>query len=438
VHSLALEAVIADLGKENCRAALTLLAEMVGVERQAILDCLELLNRHGEVEDGERVVAYTSFYRPKKSGGKRLIIAPVEPIKDLLRKVKDEILCRSSLPRFVHGYRTRRSWLTNARVHFDAGAVYAINLDIKDCFPSTKIQLVRRVYWQTTGRMLRDEGIPEEVARAAVEILTALSTLKYGRSKVPVLPVGSPTSPALVNLVLTPACIRIARALKRLPGEYAFSIYGDDLTVSSREPLPPEVKMIVLREWQRLGYRANPGKTRVMRRDGSGTPIEVTGLILGRDRILLPDDWLQRTELMLIAYAGSPKYPGDKAKRGLQSRVSMVRKLYGVEMPGRVGNCLKSLIAQAKSNLVMRERLAELLRGKMPEVVEGSEEAPEPAMEQAVEQDRDWRTEYGPVPQSMDARGQLFWDFDDDSPGGADDPFVPEHGQLEQGEWEGE
>jgi hypothetical protein len=437
VRSLALDAVIADLGKDNCRTALTLLSEMVGVERQAIVDCLELLNKHGETEDGERVVAYTSFYRPKKSGGRRLIIAPVDEIKELLRKVKNEILCRWPLPRFIHGYRTRRSWLTNAKVHFDAGAEYAINLDIENCFPSTPIGLVRRVYWQTAGKMLNDEGLSAEVVRAAVEILTALSTLKYGRSKVPVLPVGSPTSPALLNLALTPAYIRTARALKCLEGEYAFSGYGDDWTVSSPAPLPPEVKLIIMREWQRLGYRPNRSKTRMMRRDGSGPPIEVTGLILGKDRILLPDDWLQRTELLLIAYAGSPRCPGDKTRRSLQSRISMVRKLYGVEMPGRVGNCFKSLIVQAESNLVMRERLTELLRGKMPEVSEGSEEAPESATERAVEQDRDWRSEYGPVPQSVDSHGQFSWDFDG-GPGGVYDPFVPGERQPEQGDWEGE
>lgn len=444
MRSLALEAVVAGLGEENCRTALTLLSEMLGVERSLIVECLELMWRHGEVKDGKPVVAYTEFYRPKKSGGRRQILAPVEPIKKLLSRINREILCRSPLPRFAHGFRTGRWSFTNAKVHFDIGANYAGNWDIKDCFPSTPLRLVKKIYWLIAGRMLLDEGCSRGVADAVVGILTTLSTVIYGRSKVPVLPMGAPTSPALLNLVLTPAYIRVARALSRIPGDYGFSGYGDDWTVSSSNPLPTEAKMVVPREWQRLGYRPNRRKTRMMQHDGSGPPIEVTGLILGRERILLPDEWIKKTELWLIAYAESRRYPGEKAQRTMQGRLGLARKLYAPDWPGRLGHCLKSLEAMAKTNPTIQERLEELFKEKrkpkkVPEEltpVSVSEDEPERVAEELIrEQPRD-KDRYVKVP-LMRPSGQLFWDWDG-GPGGMDDPFVPEEGQPEQGDWEGE
>src|SRR5689334_15388874 len=77
---------------------------------------------------------YQRFTIPKKSGGERLISAPMPRLKRTQYWVLDNILARVPLHDAAHGFAPQRSILTNARNH--VGRDVVINLDLKDFFPT--------------------------------------------------------------------------------------------------------------------------------------------------------------------------------------------------------------------------------------------------------------------------------------------------------------
>jgi RNA-directed DNA polymerase len=115
---------------------------------------------------------YRSFRIAKRRGGDRLIQAPTEPTKDLQRKILKRILGPLRAHPAAHAYERGHSIATNARCH--EGQAVVIKLDLKDFFPSTRVERVQR-YFQWVGWN-----------REAAELLTRLVTLDGG------LPQGGP------------------------------------------------------------------------------------------------------------------------------------------------------------------------------------------------------------------------------------------------------
>ncbi len=92
---------------------------------------------------------YTTFQIPKKSGGHRTIKAPIESLKLLQRRVSDLLLdcadeinaARKLKDRTAHGFKRKRSIITNARQHRHRRWVF--NLDLEEFFPSINFGRVR-------------------------------------------------------------------------------------------------------------------------------------------------------------------------------------------------------------------------------------------------------------------------------------------------------
>src|SRR5688572_14971823 len=120
---------------EGLKAARSLvdLAEIVGFKPKAISFVLYVQ---------PAAAKYQTFQIPKRSGGQRLISAPLGPLKllqrkvaDLLQDCMDEIIAvRGRQDRIAHGFKRRRSIITNARQH--RHRQWVLNLDIEDFFPS--------------------------------------------------------------------------------------------------------------------------------------------------------------------------------------------------------------------------------------------------------------------------------------------------------------
>ncbi len=352
--------------------AVSLLAQYLGLENPELIDeCLWLLNNHGKKgEDGETVQAFIRFFIKKKSGGKREILAPVEPLKGLLRTVSFELLSRCPLSRFAHGWRKNRSAITNANEHLELleglERAYGVNWDIQDCFPSTDLKKIRKVFQEVIGKDLRGEGVSEEIIERIIIILVQLTTFQYGRTDVPVLPMGSPTSPPLMNLVLRAFDLRVAKALKKLEQKYGpkftYTRYGDDISITSPYPLPSDVFTLVPDLLLVFGYRANRKKTIKMMRGGSRPPITVTGFIVGKEGLLLSDEWLKETEMALILYLTLLNDPGDIEYQGLRGRLGLARKINGGDLPKRLENCLTGALNEQGAEVGVRA--LELLEGK--------------------------------------------------------------------------
>ena len=83
-----------------------------------------------------RKIATTSHYKrfaiPKKSGGKRIISAPMPKLKSLQYWVLENILNKIPVHSSANGFITQRSILTNAGNHLGKNVV--LNIDLKDFF----------------------------------------------------------------------------------------------------------------------------------------------------------------------------------------------------------------------------------------------------------------------------------------------------------------
>jgi RNA-directed DNA polymerase len=222
---------------------------------------------------------YESFEIPKRSGGVRIISAPIPQIKLLQRRLSDALQdCWDEIDqakgfkrKLSHGFRPGCSIITNASVH--RGRRYVFNVDLKDFFPSINFGRVRGYFLKNV-----DFALPANVATILAQIACHNGTL----------PQGSPSSPIVSNLIAHILDVRLAQ-LARMCG-CSYSRYADDLTFSTNEETFPKrigvsnghlwvaghdlVKIV-----QKCGFELNLQKTRMQYRDSRQ---EVTGLVVNR------------------------------------------------------------------------------------------------------------------------------------------------------------
>ncbi len=172
---------------------------------------------------------YEEFLIPKKSGGFREIVAPIEELKRIQRKIYDEILKKVKLSKFAHGFRENRSIVTNAKVHHNLSTIYRI--DISDFFPSIKFKQILDVFLTIGYSGVISFLLSSLCSRVPRTYLNLLKQLTIVENEPPYLPQGCPTSPALSNLI----CTNLDVALNEIAKRYGFvySRYADDLAFSS-------------------------------------------------------------------------------------------------------------------------------------------------------------------------------------------------------------
>ena len=145
---------------------------------------------------------YRMFEIPKKSGGNRVIEAPVERLKTIQRWIKDEIIDSFSPSQYATGFRKEFSIVDNAKKH--VGKELVISFDIKDFFPS--------ITYADVLRMFVYMGYKLDVAH----LLTKLCT-----SENDVLPQGSPASPSISNLILLKLDKRLGKLAETINCDYS-------------------------------------------------------------------------------------------------------------------------------------------------------------------------------------------------------------------------
>ncbi|MEM9463292.1 MAG: reverse transcriptase family protein [Myxococcota bacterium] len=229
---------------------------------------------------------YVRFTIPKKTGGERLICAPMPRLKQAQRWVLEQILAPLPTHPAAHGFVPDRSICSNARPHVGAGVV--VNLDLRDFFPS--------VHWVRVRGLFGALGYSPQVATILALLCTARPVdeieldgrVYYVATGPRALPQGSPASPAITNWLGRRLDARLA-GLAAARG-FRYTRYADDLTFSAVDrsaavgSLLAACERIVTDE----GFCVHPQKTRVMR---AGRRQEVTGLVvndkLGIDRTTL-------------------------------------------------------------------------------------------------------------------------------------------------------
>jgi RNA-directed DNA polymerase len=208
---------------------------------------------------------YISFEIPKPGGAKRQIQTPVAELKDLQQRLNLYLQCSYSYlkPAAAFGFimnavdeQRIRNIYANALQHI--GSQWVWNLDLKDFFPNINSQMLTK----TITNIL---GFPKQLTALLVNLCTS-----RGR-----LPMGSPTSPILSNLV----CLDLDLKLQNIAKAYdaIYTRYADDMTFSF-ETKPTAESMLAIRQIiETNGFIINENKVTL-------TPMsklpQVTGLVL--------------------------------------------------------------------------------------------------------------------------------------------------------------
>ena len=238
------------------------------VARFLDLDPKQLLFHLYVLPSGKR---YKKFSIPKKTGGVRVISAPISPIKIIQRKLKQALEVLYVPKPATQGFVATRSIVTNAIKHRKRR--YVLNLDLADFFPTIHFGRVRGIFMATPY------SFNNEVATILAQICCHEGTL----------PQGAPTSPVVSNMI----CARLDAKLQQLAKAHqcTYSRYADDITFStSRSTFPaalahlvPSGQVELGSELQSMieenGFKINEAKTRLQIRQRRQ---EVTGLVVNR------------------------------------------------------------------------------------------------------------------------------------------------------------
>jgi len=225
---------------------------------RALGTTIDALARYAKAADQSGF--YTTIRLPKQSrkrpGEYRTVYKAEQPLALLHKNIASAIAAATTFEDHVQGFVSKRSIVTNARVHL--GQKLLLHADIHHFFESITIDQVHAA--------LRSLGCNAEVARLLAGVCTRNARL----------PEGSNSSPILANLVG-----RFLDAdLKNLARAHGchYTRYADDITFSGDEvPDCAQVAAIL----QQYGFALRDGRCRTQRR---GRAQYVTGLTISDPR----------------------------------------------------------------------------------------------------------------------------------------------------------
>ena len=236
---------------------------------------------------------YINFKLPKKSGGFRLISAPMPLLKSAQIWILENVLNHVAVHEAAHGFVSEKNIVSNAKLH--VGAKIVVNFDLENFFPSISYKRVKGIF--------RALGYSESLATVFALVSTAPETeeieidsktyfVALGERH---LPQGSPASPMISNI----AARRLDKSLSKIAENLGFkySRYADDLTFSTDnkdtdvKKLMIQVRYIVGKQ----GFKVNENKTRILR---GGRQQEVTGIVVN-DKISIDRKTLRKFRAVL-------------------------------------------------------------------------------------------------------------------------------------------
>lgn len=226
------------------------LANVIGVEEEQISRMIS-----------DTSVLYSRFFiwKDKEKTKKRWIEAPNKELKDIQKKILNNIIYKFHATKFAHGFIHNRSIVSCAKEH--TGKKFVLKLDIKNFFPSITREMVYGAMYDD----INAENIKYIVP--AIEMC-----LLDGR-----LPQGAPTSPAISNIVCRNLDLLLSGAIKCLGFEILYTRYADDLIFSSNDDKIYRIIPIIKKLVTKFGFIVNEKKVKVLKSHQRQT---VTGLVV--------------------------------------------------------------------------------------------------------------------------------------------------------------
>lgn len=249
---------------------------------------------------------YIQFDIAKRSGGKRIISAPIPELKILQRRLAELLeACivdidnaRKLKNTFSHGFRPKHSIMTNASFHRKRRWVF--NVDLQDFFGTIN-------FGRICGFFAKNKYFQLDPTVARIIAQIACHEKK--------LPQGSPCSPVIANLIAHILDVKLAR----LASSYGcfYTRYADDLTFSTNSEIFPEViasRIDGSNEWtagkkllriiKDCAFEANPTKTRMQFREFRQ---DVTGLVVN-SKINVRTDYVKSARAMVDSLVESGEF----------------------------------------------------------------------------------------------------------------------------------
>ena len=296
-------------------AALELVGAL-GVQVAPHLMRVLAMTRRGQPAGHKLNHAYQRHLLPKKSGGTRIISAPDPALKRVQRAVLDRLLAPLGQHAAAHGFAPGHSILGNAQTH--VGQTVVANADVRACFPSVRWPLV-------LGALKRD--LAARLSPVALSLLCDLCTAEGG------LPIGAPTSPALLNRVLLKTDEILSAAAQARGVRY--TRYADDLSFSG-ENGAVQMLGIARHTLAQIGLELDPRKTNIFRR---GRRQVVTGLVVN-DQVSVPRRIRRRLRAAVhrVEQGQAPHWHGqDQGLDALQGRLAFLKMVNAQEGSALVG-----------------------------------------------------------------------------------------------------
>lgn len=232
-----------------------------------------------------RISHYRQFAMLKKTGGQRLISAPMPRLKRAQYWILDNILRHVPLHPAAHGFVPGRSIVSNAAPH--VGQAVVINLDLKNFFPSIAMPRIKGVF-----RML---GYSEQLASTLALLCTQAATERvsvdgesfFVAQGERVLPQGAPSSPALTNILCKRLDARLTACAAKLG--FGYTRYADDLSFSGPVQARKQAGKLLWRVKQIIageGLVPHPDKQHVMT---ASKRQSVTGVVVNQNPTIARD-----------------------------------------------------------------------------------------------------------------------------------------------------
>lgn len=224
---------------------------LLGVKKQYLCSVINAPENH-----------YRTFTIKKRSGGTREITAPYYSLKTIQRWILNNILLNIKVHRCAHGFREKKSILTNVKIH--VGRDDLLKLDLKDFFPSIRKNQVVKVF--------QEIGYTKDVAFYLASICCYEG----------VLPQGAPTSPVLSNIISRTMDKRLYSLARKFG--YCYTRYADDLGFSG-DCIRPVFISYVTKIINECGFQINADKQRLYHAKGNKI---LTGISLNNGQMRLP------------------------------------------------------------------------------------------------------------------------------------------------------
>ena len=182
---------------------------------------------------------YTT-YEIKQGIKKREIQEPKEKLKYVQKKIK-RLLQRLETPEWLISGKKGNSFVTNAEQHINS--TYFLTADIESFYTNSNRSFVFK-FFKLQMKMSED----------VAWLITDLITYKG------FIPTGSPTSQIVAYLSYSPTFHRIKSVTDRY--NCLLSLYVDDLTISSKNPIPKKLPFSINSEFKKVFHQIKSKKTK--------------------------------------------------------------------------------------------------------------------------------------------------------------------------------